>query len=237
MKTGVASLPLHPGKAPRWLFGRMVKLAGAITDVIIDEYGHNEFLTRLSNPFWFQSLGNVLGFDWHSSGLTTTVCGALKESQKGKENGLFMLGGKGKVSREVPGKLEQTDLGTGKIRDLKKASRLSAKVDNSVLQDGYQLYQHVLSFTEKGRWAVVQQGMSDDYARRYHWLDDNITTNFVNEPHTAICCDSTAETLDLTAAKCEDTRKTSVDIINDNPVHLPSLFQAAFFSFCPSSAL
>ena len=238
MKTGVASLPLHPGKAPKWLFGRMVKLAGAITDVIIDEYGHGEFLTRLSNPFWFQSFGNVLGFDWHSSGLTTTACGALKESQKGKDNGLFILGGKGKVSREVPLKLDSVDLTTRKIEELKKASRLSAKVDNSVLQDGYQLYHHVLAFTEKGKWAVVQQGMSDEWARRYHWLDDNIRTDFVDEPHTAICCDRTNETLDLTAKRSEETRRTSVDLINDNPIHLQRFFkrtrQQTLDEFSPS---
>ena len=224
MKTGVAKLPLHPGKAPKWLFSRMVALAGGITDVILDEYGQEEFLNRLSNPFWFQCLGNVLGFDWHSSGLTTTTCGAIKESQKGKDNGLFILGGKGKVSKEVPEKLPLMNFSDTRTRELIQASKLSAKVDNSVLQDGYQLYHHVLAFTEKGRWSVVQQGMGNDWARRYHWLDDAIETDFVEEPHAAICCDRKGDTLDLTARESAEARKTSVDLLNDNPVHLQRFF-------------
>ncbi len=224
MRTGTASLPLHPGKAPKWLFSRMTKLAGAVTDVILDEYGHAEFLRRLSNPFWFQSLGNVLGFDWHSSGLTTTVCGALKESQKGKDNGLFFLGGKGRVSREVPGKLSLLGLSDSKIGRLKKASRLSAKVDNSVLQDGYQLYHHVMAFNEGGRWTVVQQGMGGEWARRYHWLDDAVTRDFVTEPHAAICCDTKGVTLDLTARQSKEARKVSVDLVKENPIHLQRFF-------------
>ncbi|HID72132.1 MAG TPA: DUF763 domain-containing protein [Thermoplasmata archaeon] len=228
MPTGIANLPLHHGKAPKWLFVRMVKLAGTITEVILDEYGLDEFLRRISNPFWFQSFGCVLGFDWHSSGLTTTVCGALKEAQKEKENGLFILGGKGRVSREISEKLNTMNLNTQKIEGLKKVSRLSAKVDNAVLQDGYRIYHHVLFFTEKGKWAVVQQGMNENWARRYHWLDENIKTDFVNEPHAAICSELKAAeggVLNLTARECEETRKTSVDLVKDNPIHLKSFFK------------
>ena len=163
MKTGVASLPLHTGTAPAWLFQRMVKLSREMTLVIVGEFGVQEMLRRLSDPFWFQAFGCVLGFDWHSSGLTTTVCGALKEGLRGleKEVGLYVAGGKGRISRNTP--LEIAAAGDRLIADssnLVYASKMAAKVDNSAVQDGYQLYHHCIFFTAAGQWAVVQQGMN-----------------------------------------------------------------------------
>ncbi|MBU6391940.1 MAG: DUF763 domain-containing protein, partial [Planctomycetes bacterium] len=199
MKTGIVHLPLHGGKAPSWLFQRMKRLAREITIAIVSEYGSHEILRRLSDPFWFQALGCVLGFDWHSSGVTTTTCGALKEGIKGleKELGLFIAGGKGGTSRKTPS--EVLNAGSQLSCDPEKlvyASRMSAKVDSSAVQDGYQLYHHSFIFTRSGDWAVVQQGMNDanKYARRYHWLGSKVT-NFVVEPHSAICCDSKGNAL------------------------------------------
>jgi hypothetical protein len=190
-RTGITNLPLHGGKAPAWLFQRMTKLAREITIAIVTEFGPGEMLRRLSDPFWFQAFGCVLGFDWHSSGVTTTVCGALKEATKGLQNelGLFIAGGKGRASRKTPSEIESE--GHNLHADaslLVYASRMAAKVDSSALQDGYQLYHHVFFFTKDGSWTVVQQGMNEvnSYARRYHWLSEGVT-DFVCEPHAAIC--------------------------------------------------
>src|SRR3954470_6258789 len=162
--TGFASLPLHGGKAPAWLFGRMVELSREIVVYLAAEYGTQEILRRLSDPFWFQALGCVLGFDWHSSGVTTTVCGPIKESLKGvdRELGFFAAGGKGAVSRRTPDEIAATcDRSGNDGRSLVYASRTAAKVDSAAVQDGYQLYHHVFFFTGAGEWCVVQQGMSD----------------------------------------------------------------------------
>lgn len=230
MRTGVANLPLHSGKCPRWLFPRMKKLAGAISEVIVDEYGQKELLRRLSDPFWFQGFGCVLGFDWHSSGLTTTVCGAVKEALKKENLGIFVAGGKGKASRNTLFEIEKSELSTLKIERLQYASKISAKVDNSVLQDGFQLYHHFFVFDEKGNWGVVQQGMNNLYARRYHWLSDNVV-EFIEEPHNAICCDNSGETLDLTAKQSRETRKISVDLVRDNPEHIFHFRQRSLLEF------
>ena len=192
MKTGTATLPLHGGKAPAWLFSRMRLLAREVTLAIVSEYGPEEMLRRLSDPAWFQAFGAVLGFDWHSSGVTTTVCGALKDGLHGleHESGLIVAGGKGGVSRKTPGEIEAA-AASGMLsiepRGLVYASKMAAKVDSSGLQDGYQIYHHSFFFTRKGNWAVVQQGMNDQNckARRYHWLSDTVT-NYVVEPHQAI---------------------------------------------------
>ena len=230
-RTGIANLPLHGGRAPRWLFERMVKLSGAITDALIYEYGRDEFLRRISNPHWFQAFSCVLGFDWHSSGTTTTTCAALKTALDPQEHGIAVAGGKGRTSRKTPAEIEKMadlfSLSTKKTENLIYASRMSAKVDNTCVQDGYQLYHHCFIFTEKGNWAVVQQGMGNRYARRYHWLSEKVE-EFVNEPHAAICCDKSAKTLDLTAGESSETRKVSLDLIRDNPeltlpVHHPVL--------------
>lgn len=228
MKTGTADLPLHYGSCPKWLFPRMVELSGAISKTIIEEYGTNELLERLSDPYWFQAFGCVLGFDWHSSGLTTTVCGALKEALKESKE-IFVAGGKGKTSRKAPEEInikgKKFDIGGEKILELTRASRLAAKVDNNAIQDGFGIYHHSFIFNNDGGWAVVQQGMNDStsYARRYHWLSGivNEKKTFVDEPHSAICCDmKNEETLNMIAKESQDTRKCSVDLINDNPEHL-----------------
>jgi hypothetical protein len=174
-RTGVASLPLHTGRAPPLLFGRMVRLAREILAHLLAEHGAEEVLRRLSDPFWFQAFGCVLGFDWHSSGVTTTVCGALKEAVRGRQAdfGLYVAGGKGGTSRKTPGEITSVcDALSVEPDSLVKASKLAAKVDNTAVQDGHQLYHHTFVFTPSGSWCVVQQGMSDltRSARRYHWL-------------------------------------------------------------------
>src|SRR6187455_2745411 len=160
-RTGSATLPLHGGRAPAWLFGRMAKLAPAIVEAIVIEHGRRAFLERLSDPHWFQAFGCVLGFDWHSSGVTTTVCGAVKESlrETGPEWGLFAAGGKGAASKKSPAQIASVCEQLGRDPDvLVHASRTAAKVDNAAVQDGYQLYHHVFLFTASGDWSVVQQG-------------------------------------------------------------------------------
>ncbi len=209
-RTGFAHLPLHGGKAPRWLFERMVPLSREIVIFLAGEFGREEVLRRLSDPYWFQAFGCVLGFDWHSSGLTTTVCGALKVGLRGTENelGIFVAGGKGATSRKTPTEISATCESIGRDPEpLVYASRISAKVGNSAVQDGYQLYHHSFVFTAKGQWCIVQQGMSDatSMARRYHWLSDNVES-YVSEPHAAICCDATAPTLNLIAKESADVR-------------------------------
>src|SRR5678815_1242754 len=189
--TGYASLPLHGGKAPAWLFGRMVKLSREIVVYLTSEYGRTEVVRGLSDPFWFQAFGCVLGFDWHSSGVTTTVCGAVKEGIKDidRDLGFFAVGGKGAVSRKAPAQIQESCERIGRDPGpLIHASKTSAKVDSAAVQDGYQLYHHVFFFTNAGDWAVVQQGMSDQtrMARRYHWLSEHVAS-FVDEPHDAIC--------------------------------------------------
>src|SRR5436190_2781494 len=213
MRSGTAHLPLHTGRAPAWLFGRMVRLAREITANIVQEYGSEEMLRRLSDPHWFQAFGCVLGFDWHSSGVTTTVCGALKEGLKGTEKdlGVYVGGGKGAVSRRTPGEIvTHCDRISLDPRPLVYASRMSAKVDSAAVQDGYQLYHHAFFFTPSGAWSVVQQGMNDanGMARRYHWLASRLES-FVNEPHAAICADAPAATLNLVAEESGATRGKS----------------------------
>ena len=215
-RAGYASLPLHGGKAPAWLFSRMVLLSRQILTHLVEEYGTTEVLRRLSDPYWFQAFGCVLGFDWHSSGVTTTVCGAVKESlrETSVEWGLFAAGGKGAASRKSPAQIVSACEFTGsEPAPLVHASRTAAKVDNAAVQDGYQLYHHVFLFTASGQWCVVQQGMNDktSTARRYHWLSEHVTS-FVEEPHEAVCCDATGETLNLVAAESEPVRQASTEL-------------------------
>jgi len=226
MKTGVAHLPLHYGKAPSWLFQRMKSLAREITLSIIDAYGKEEMLSRLSDPFWFQAFGCVLGFDWHSSGVTTTVCGALKEGIKGMQEELafFIAGGKGRTSRKTPLEIEEICGQRGMDgAPLIYASRMSAKVDSAAVQDGYQIYQHTFFFTDNGLWAVVQQGMNEEnrYARRYHWFSQGIK-DFVCEPHWAVCCDQRKEGLNLVAQESEKARQSIADLSHEKPEFLIS---------------
>jgi hypothetical protein len=220
-RTGIANLPLHYGKAPRWLFDRMVPLAREITIAIVSDFSPEEMLRRLSHPYWFQAFGCVLGFDWHSSGVTTTLCGALKEGIKGIERdlGLFVAGGKGKTSRKTPSEIETWG---EKISldpaPLVYASRMSAKVDSAAVQDGYQLYHHTFLFTSRGSWTVVQQGMNETnrYARRYHWLGETVT-DFVNEPHAAILSENRGEALNLVASESQPARTTITSIATEEP--------------------
>jgi hypothetical protein len=233
-RTGYAHLPLHGGKAPRYLFERMVPLSREIVIFLAAEFGREEVLRRLSDPFWFQAFGCVLGFDWHSSGLTTTVCGALKEGLRGTENelGIYVAGGKGATSRKTPAEITAACERLGRDpQPLVYASRISAKVDNSAVQDGYQLYHHSFVFTAKGEWCIVQQGMSDEtsMARRYHWLSDGVQS-YVEEPHAAICCNATAPTLNLVAAESGGVRRAAATLATERPevtlealTHLPLL--------------
>lgn len=209
----------------------MKKLAGVVSEAIIEEYGRKEFLRRIADPFFFQALGCVLSFDWHSSGLTTTVCGALKEALDPEEHGIAVCGGKGRVSRAAPREIEvlagSFSLSTRKTERLVYASRMSAKVDNACLQDGYQLYHHAFFVTEEGQWAVVQQGMHEykNLARRYHWLSSGVKS-FVEEPHTGICSQTkSSRVLNLVAKESRETRKASLDIARENPQRLKRYFE------------
>ncbi len=246
---GIATLPLHYGKAPGWLFERMTKLSREILIALVTEFGTEEVLKKLSDPFWFQALGCVLGFDWHSSGLTTTVTGALKEALKGieKELGIFIAGGKGGTSRKTP---EEIKIFSENIslnpEPLIYASRMSAKVDNTAVQDGYQLYHHVFLFTSEGKWAVIQQGMNlkDRTARRYHWFGSDVES-FVVEPHKAVCCDIKVETLNMVAKESDKARDISTEIACEKPekivkeitkaieLNLPSRHEISFMDINP----
>jgi len=220
-RTGFASLPLHGGKAPSWLFSRMVPLSREIMRHLVEEYGTQEILRRLSDPYWFQAFGCVLGFDWHSSGVTTTVTGAVKEGIRGleKDLGFHAGGGKGAVSRKTPAEIvaacERLSIDA---RPLVYASRMSAKVDSAAVQDGYQLYHHAFFFTHSGGWCVVQQGMNDvnGMARRYHWLASSVKS-YVNEPHAAICADARGETLNLVAAESDQVRTSASVLARETP--------------------
>jgi uncharacterized protein len=229
MKRHVADLPLHTGSAPRWLFERMWRLAGAVTMAVVDEYGPQEMLRRLSDPWWFQAFGCVLGFDWHSSGVTTVTCGAIKEAYRrfGNDMGILVAGGKGATSRKTPGEIEKIAdaLAITPGADLVRASKLSAKVDSAGLQDGYELYHHSFFFTPGGEWCVVQQGMSAEaqYARRYHWLGEGVN-DFVCEPHHAI--EDLAGRprrvgeqlpLNMVAGEARANREGSVELVGWNP--------------------
>ena len=231
-RTGFAELPLHYGKAPPWLVERMIKLARGIIAVIIDEYGRDVFLCRISDPYWFQALGCVLGYDWHSSGVTTVVTGVLKSATGPEDLGLAVCGGKGKASMQTPEEIMEvcklSGLSTDKISHLQYASRMSAKVDNTAIQAGYPLYHHAFFITEDGKWAVIQQGMSvkDKTARRYHWLSEHVE-KFVVEPHNAIVGDVKREiTLDMTARESEGCRRTSVDIVKEEPKKVAKMLKS-----------
>jgi hypothetical protein len=226
VKTGIANLPLHSGKAPKWLYKRMVSLSKAIIEVISYEHGKDDFLQRISDPFWFQALSCVLGFDWHSSGTTTVTCGALKEAIDPEEFGFAIAGGKGKASSKTLYEIEKIgelyNLSTKSIEELKYSSRMTAKVDNTAIQDGHNLYHHVIIFSENKKWSVIQQGMNsqNNYARRYHWFSEEVN-NFVCEPHNAIIGDIRQDNvLDMTARQSKSAQITSVDLVNDNPIHL-----------------
>lgn len=220
-RTGYADLPLHGGHVPRWLFSRMVRLGRAILLALVDEFGTAEVLRRLSDPHWFQALGCLLGFDWHSSGLTTTTCGALKAAlaEVGPEIGLFAAGGKGAASRATP---EEIKIHAEKVgleaAPLIYASRMSAKVDSAALQDGFQIYHHVFFFDREGRWCVVQQGMreSSRLARRYHWFSEGLRS-FVVEPHAGVVGASSPLVLNLVAREAQPAREAIPELARRPP--------------------
>ncbi|MCM8779127.1 MAG: DUF763 domain-containing protein [Candidatus Omnitrophica bacterium] len=231
MKTGITYLPLHYGRTPSWLFSQMKILAREIISIMVKEFGQEEVLFKISDPFWFQAFGCVLGFDWHSSGLTTTVCGALKEGLKdiSSEIGIFVCGGKGKTSRETPQEIEYlADKGLIQVspEELIYASKMSAKVDSTALQDGYQIYHHSFILTHKGKWCVIQQGMNEKtgWARRYHWLSEELK-DFVCEPHKAICCDRKSLVLNMVAQGSQSAREMSAILAREKPEKVVADFQ------------
>ncbi len=223
-QVGIADLPLHYGQAPRWLFDRMVKLSREIFEVIVYEYNRDEILKRLSDPFWFQSLSCVLGYDWHSSGCTTVTIGALKEALKDSNLGIWVAGGKGRSMRKTPIEIENSDISENKVKNLKYSSKLCAKVDNSAIQSGHNLYHHSIIYNEECNWAVIQQGMhlEDRTARRYHWLSG--FESFVDEPHQSIIGKKQLNVLNMVSSSSRDARKASVDVGKEPTSNLQSLF-------------
>ena len=225
-------MPLHGGKAPGWLTARMRKLAKEVASIIIDEYSTDTFLSRLSDPYWFQAFGCVLGYDWHSSGVTTVVTSVLKQALTPDEHGLAVCGGKGRTSRQTPEEIVKNGETFGftdqTIQKLTYTSKMTAKVDNTAIQAGYQLYHHAFILTEKKKWAVIQQGMSgeDRTARRYHWLSDT-TTSLIMEPHNAVVGTKRAQALNMTAKSSEGSRRASVDIAKEPTKKIAQLFDEA----------
>lgn len=222
MQRGIATFTLDSGRCPKWLFSRMVKLGREMTKVLIAEFGADEFIRRMADPVWFQSLGTVLAFDWNASGLTTILTAALKEAIRGREKdlGIFICGGKGKTSRKTPEQIavwgDKLSLPEGCVENLVYNSRMSAKVDSSLIQDGYQIYHHSFLFSRDGNWAVIQQGMNPGNvsARRYHWFSEDIK-ELVCEPHTGIVTAAKRQpSLNLTARDSESTRSLSVEFVS-----------------------
>ena len=220
IRSGTADLPLHGGRVPLWLADRMAKLGGQIIEAIVYEYGRSEVLTRLSDPLWFQALGCVLGMDWHSSGITTSVMGALKKSvnRKSQELGVYICGGRGRHSKKTPQELMAIALRTGMDgNELIRTSKLSAKVDNTAIQDGYQIYLHNFILTKDQEWAVIQQGMNgpSGYARRYHWHSTTVRS-FVREPHTGIVGQNAGRILNMTDKQATNAQQSMVQISKDS---------------------
>ena len=220
-RSGSADLPLHNGYVPQWLYERMAKLGFAITEAIIAEYGREAFLSRMSDPFWFQSFGAVMGMDWHSSGITTSVLGALKRALNpySRELGIYICGGKGRFSKDAPAELQRVGEKTGLNSDaLVRFSKLSAKVDNTAVQDGFQLYLHNFIVSQEGGWTVVQQGMreGDAMARRYHWHSQHVRS-FVEEPHSGVLGINQGPILNLTASEAQSARNSMVDLTKEKP--------------------
>ncbi len=220
-RSGIADLPLHGGRVPPWLAERMTKLGSAITETIVHDYGTSAFLSRLSDPFWFQAFGAVMGMDWHSSGITTSVMGALKRGlgPKSHDLGLYICGGRGRFSRNTPNELRQiADLRGFDGEALVRTSRLTARIDNNAIADGFQIYLHSFVVTEKGEWAVVQQGLNDrnGLARRYHWHSASVR-DLVAEPHTAIFGENQGTIMNLVDAKAGRAQAALLEIANEHP--------------------
>lgn len=224
MRRGVATFTLDYGKCPTWLFERMVKLGREMVQILVAEYGPDEFIKRIADPVWFQSLGTVLAFDWNASGLTTILTAALKEAIKGQERqlGIFICGGKGKTSLKTPTQIENwgswLSLPDQQVSNLMYNSRMSAKVDSALVQDGFDIYHHAFFFSKNGAWTVVQQGMNkvQRTARRYHWSSDN-ANDLIVEPHKGIVSDpyqKKLSTLNMTSKDSTDNRSLTVDIVS-----------------------
>src|SRR5580693_331189 len=214
-KSGSADLPLHNGHVPKWLADRMTRLGAVMTEAIVHHYGRDEFLRRLAHPFWFQSFGAVMGMDWHSSGITTSVIGALKRglTPLAGELGIHVCGGRGKHSRQTPRELGSIGERVGFDGNaLANASRLIAKVDSAAVQDGFDLYLHGFIVTDEGRFVVVQQGMNGQIrqARRYHWLSEGLAS-FVDAPHSGIEGRTEGEIVNLTDARAAASRAAQVE--------------------------
>ena len=221
-RSGIADLPLHGGRVPAWLAERMTRLGTAITETIVHHYGASAFLSRLSDPFWFQAFGAVMGMDWHSSGITTSVMGALKRGlgPRAGELGIYVCGGRGRSSRNTPNELRSLADRHGFDGDaLVRTSRLTARVDNNAIADGFQIYLHSFVLTSQGEWAIVQQGLNDrnSTARRYHWHSASVR-DFVAEPHTAIVGDNQGTIMNLVDAKANRAQKALLEITNEHPV-------------------
>lgn len=221
IERGIATFGLDYGKCPAWLFNRMKKLGGEIIQVMAEEYGPDEFVRRISDPVWFQSLGTVLAFDWNASGLTTILTAALKEAIRNNEKnlGIFICGGKGKTSRKTPDEIknwgERLSLPRQNTENLAYNSKMAAKVDSALVQDGFQIYHHSFFFSRGGAWTVVQQGMNaeNQTARRYHWYSKNIK-DLINEPHSGIISKIKTPTLNLTATQSKGTRDISTELVS-----------------------
>ena len=225
-RSGVADLPLHGGRVPQWLATRMTMLGTAITESVVHHYGHSAFLSRLSDPFWFQALGSVMGMDWHSSGITTSVLGALKRglNPRAHELGIYICGGRGRHSRSTPAELKKIAEQTGMDGDaLVRTSRLAAKVDNNAIADGFQIYLHGFVLTKQGEWAIVQQGMNERsrLARRYHWHSATVKS-FTCEPHTAIVGENAGVIQNLVDERARPAQDALLDVASENPQRILS---------------
>jgi uncharacterized protein len=220
-RSGIADLPLHGGRVPPWLAERMVSLGTAISESVIYHYGRGALLSRLSDPYWFQALGSVMGMDWHSSGITTSVMGALKKglNPRAHELGVFICGGRGRHSRETPRELQSIATRTGLDGDrLVRTSRLTARIDNNAVADGFQIYLHTFVLTADGEWAIVQQGMNESsrLARRYHWHSATVR-DFVSDPHAAIVGEHAGTILNLVDGRARPAQDALLTIAREDP--------------------
>jgi len=220
-RSGIADLPLHGGRVPQWLATRMTKLGTAIAETIVHDYGTSAFLSRLSDPLWFQAFGAVMGMDWHSSGITTSVMGALKRglAERSDELGLYICGGRGRFSRNTPYELRSLADKRGFDGDaLVRTSRLTARVDNNAIADGFQIYLHSFVVSADGEWAVVQQGLNDKngMARRYHWHSASVK-DFVQEPHNAIVGENLGIIMNLVDADAKPAQRAMLELTRERP--------------------
>src|SRR3984885_9793138 len=220
-RSGIADLPLHDGSVPKWLADRMTLLGTAIAESIVHHYGVSALMSRLADPFWFQAFGSVMGMDWHSSGITTSVLGALKRglNPRSHELGIYVCGGRGRHSRQTPAELLRYADRTSLNGDsLVRSSRLAARVDNNAIADGFQLYLHGFIVTSSGEWAIVQQGMNGDsgIARRYHWHSPAVK-DFTNEPHTGIVGEHQGTILNLVAAPALPAQQALLEVVRNRP--------------------